>query len=530
MDFNINIRHALIIALGTSPKCRNIIDEIYKKDEQRYYEIYIKSRFLGDMLKSLFSIKTEESINKLIGIVESCYIDNDTIKIERIIREFNPSIINFAKNSNIINLDKYRMKYLYDKIDEFSEPELFTYYICLIYLGYIKRKNVSGDISFEFIKNYWDGYTKTLALNHYRHSLLFMEENYTDRIGNLYNIFDLGKFETIKENSLELFIENFIEKRVVKKVKKETGIDDISMIPVEIYSNIRNNSFKEGILKYIGSFSRFLDTLGLEKLEIFQDVNINNDELNMILKEFIMAMEHNDIPESDRDLYIVSCIYIYNLAELYKEAKYLYLNKSKEEKYKDLKSLESKILKNEKDFNNKKEKLELKLSEKDKEIIKLKELLKEKEKENRILKNELIKKETEINDKNISNKELLKENNMLVDIMSSLKNNKKIEISLEDKIDYINNFNISLFGGHKSIDNLLEILNNITLYKELNRDITSIKNSDVVFVMTDFFSHAFSKKISVLTNKFNIPVRGIRGTNVYSIIEDIYKNLNNIKK
>lgn len=48
--------------------------------------------------------------------------------------------------------------------------------------------------------------------------------------------------------------------------------------------------------------------------------------------------------------------------------------------------------------------------------------------------------------------------------------------------------------------------------------------------MTDFFSHAFSKKISSLTNKFNIPVRGIRGTNIDSIIEDIYKNLNNIEK
>lgn len=474
MEFN--IRHALIIALGTSPKCRKIIDEIYKKDEQRYYEIYIESNFLNDKLKSLFSIKTEESINKLIGIVESSYVDNDIIKIEKIIREFNPSIVNFAKNSNIINLDQYRLKYLYDKIDEFSEPELFTYYISLMYLGYMKKKKVCGNVSFTFVKEYWSEYLRTLALNYNRHNLIFMGEDYTNKIGNLYKVFDLEKFESIKEDSLELFIENFIEKRVVENVKRKTGIDDISIIPLEIYGDIRIKSFRYGILKYMGSFGRFLDTLGLEKLEIFQDVNINNNELNMILREFVMAMEHNDIPESDRDLYIVSCLYIYNLAELYKEAKYLYLNKSKEEKYKDLKLLEAQILKNESNFNKNKENLENKLSEKDKEILRLKKILKEREIENRNLKNEIIKKESEIKEKDNSNKELLEENKMLVNMISSLKDDDDNKISLEDKISYINKFNISLFGGHKSVDNLLEVLNDINIYKELNRDITSIKN------------------------------------------------------
>lgn len=530
MKLSMNIRHALIIGLGMSPKCRGIIDEIYKKDEQRYYEIYIKSKFLDDMIKGLFSIKTEESINKLIGIVESCYIDNNTIKIERIIREFNPTITNFAKNSNIIDLDKYRLKYLYDKIDDFSEPDLFAYYISLMYLGYIKGKNVCGAISFEFVKRYWEGYTKTLALNYYRHNLYFIDTDYTDKIGKLYSVFDLEKFERIEDISLELFLENFIEKRVVERVKEKTKIDDISIIPVEIYSDIRDDSFKEGILKYIGSFSRLLDTLGLEKLEIFQNVNFNNDELNMILKEFLMAKDNNNISDDDMELYITSCIYIYNLAELYKEAKVLYLNKSKEEKYKDLRALECRIFENEQKFNKRKESLENKLIDKDNEISKLKELLKQKEKETRELKSEIIKKDTEISKLENSNKDLLEENNMLVDMVSSLENVEENSISLEDRINYINQFKISLFGGHKNIDNLLEVLSNLSLYKEINRDITSIKNSDVVFVMTDFFNHAFSKKVSSITNKFSIPVRGLRGTNIDSLIYDIYENIKNIKK
>lgn len=103
------------------------------------------------------------------------------------------------------------------------------------------------------------------------------------------------------------------------------------------------------------------------------------------------------------------------------------------------------------------------------------------------------------------------------------------EISLEDKINYINQYKIGIFGGLSNIKNLSNKLSNVYFYSSQNQDISSIANLDAIFISYEFFNHAFTKKINSVLKKYDIKRGYISGTNDELIIDAIYSELTKLK-
>lgn len=519
MEFN--VRHALLIAIGLNRNCREIIDKIYSENEQEYYSLYINSEFFNDLLKNIFTIKTQESINKLIGIIEYCYKENNFTKLESLIKIVHPSILKYVKTANIVNIDTFNDKYLKDKVDLMSEVEIFTILICLIYTGTLYKKDMIGGSASQLAFRYWKKLTQTVITHNNRFKLTEKKlNNYRKEIGKNYFIFNLEPYEKIKEDKLSLFLENYIENYVSKECTDNTTFEE--------YLEFRGKSFTEGIIKYIGSFSRLLNTFGLEEMDSSVDIKFNNEIFNMILLDFSMGKIENNINEGEKGLYIIASLYIYNLVELYNEAKELYLNKSKEEKYTNLKKYEEKLIEDKQILKDKELKYKKELQDKDEEANELKRKIKDLEKDiNKTLGIELrINKVIEEKDNEINS--LKEENTLLIKTITELNNLKVVSnVEPEEMAEYINNFKIGIFGGKKSIKGLSEILKNVTYYEALTQDITSIKNLDYIFINTDFFNHAFSKKVISYKNKFNTPFGYIGGTNKNLILNQMYKYLKN---
>ena len=73
-------------------------------------------------------------------------------------------------------------------------------------------------------------------------------------------------------------------------------------------------------------------------------------------------------------------------------------------------------------------------------------------------------------------------------------------------------------------------LTNVYFYDNQNQDISSLNNLDIVFINTDFISHAFTNKIKSVTNKYQVPMKYLAGTNNDLMIDVIYKELNKLKQ
>ena len=214
--------------------------------------------------------------------------------------------------------------------------------------------------------------------------------------------------------------------------------------------------------------------------------------------------------------------------EAYKECKDMYLNKLLEDKHKEIKELEARIA-------SKREVIGL-------EIIRYKNKNKELQDENKALKDklkELEKENARLSSKSVKDSEIIEDLTSKVresnDIVEDLKEecsalleisiSKEDYISLEDKINYINQYKLGIFGGLSSIKSLANKLNNLTFYNSRNQDISSIASLDAIFVNYEFFNHSFTKKINIAINKYGIKRGYISGTNDNLIIDAIYSQL-----
>lgn len=530
MNRDFNVRHALIIALGLNRNCRTLIDEIYNKNDKEYYKIYRKSDFFNDIVKNIFTMETVHSMNKLIGIIEKSYQVKDYSIIEKLIKMVHPSIINFVKTSNVVDIDKFSQKYLQEKINILTELELFTILVCIFYLGKIRGKEIRGTGSLHLMFEYWNKLLQTAFL---QGSNLLDELGYKSNkegIGKSYSLFDLKPFEPVETDSLANFVENYIETKTINECKSMAALSRGEINALDLYKEVRSSQFKKGICKYIGSFSRVFDSFGIENLDASMDVKINNQILDLIFNEFELAKKYNNINESEKELYITSTLFMYNLIELYNQAKEVYLEKSKEEKYKDLEQFESILLLKEENLKSEHNKY---IQKSNRDAAKIKELeneLKKIRKENsQLVANNQKNKEICVTYEN-ENKDLKQDRETLLVAVNQLEKliHEEPKVSIEEMVEEINKYKIGVFGGMKSIEGLSKFLTNVTYYKNNTQDISSIKNLDYIFLNSDFFNHGFTNKIMSQNSGKNQTNFGyIGGTNIPLIITQIY---NVIKK
>lgn len=514
------------IALGANRKCRNTINDIYRENERVYYEEYKNSDLFNNKHKDIFSLNTEDAINKLIGIIEHCLKNEQFLKLEKIIKDVHPLIIKYVKKSTtVIDIDAFHLKYIQPHIYEYSEQEILSVYLSLIFISNIYEKMCIGGAGDAYINTQWNRIHNITLLHDNIKDTDYNNQDYSEKISKNYKLFDLEPFENVEKQNLSLFIENFIEKRTWKELNRINIFEQENS--VEIYENTRTKQFNTGILKYIGSYSRFLEFLGIDDMDIFVDVNIDNDIINFILKDFELAKQANNFSEEEIEAYVGSGIMIYGLSEMYTKAKNLYLNKSKEDKYCYLKKFEKDLEKYKEELNLKEKSLSDDIEKKNKRIQELEEKNKLLSKENSILRSDNIKTRDMLQNKENENKSINEEKDMLLSVIKQFEmlNSADKEASLDEMIDYINRFNIGLFGGIDNTEKLTSKLKNIRFYKTMTRDISSIKNLDMIFINTDFFSHSFGKKTKSNKNKYNVPSGYIGGTNENFIIKQIYSLL-----
>lgn len=528
-DFN--IRHVIIIALGTNRNCWNEIDNIYYEKEREYHEAYLNSKMKEDLVKKSYTMKSEDMINKLIGIFEISYKKNTFLLIEKIIRRIHPSVVNYVKNATKIDLDDFIYKY---KIVNVTEIEQFGILSSLIYLGAIYNKQVMGSSTIIFVQNKWDEMINTI---HVSQSNFNMDKSILAESMKYYQIFGLNKSDVVN-SSLETFISDDIERNTYKELgldvdfnnelKYKENLSKLKEIDISIYENARENQFNKGFCKYVGCFSRYVKTLGLNSEDMFIETSVNNEVLETIFCDFVKSVRYNNVPSSESELYIASCLFIHNLISLYKDCKDFYLDKEKEEKFTELKKIEEDINKQKESFEGKVFDYKRTLKENNKEINELKRKLKNMEKENNKLTainsklNEEIK---DLNDKNKDNNIIINNLNTEIEKIKELSQEKEVIVSFNDKINYINKFEIGIFGGMNNIKSISDVLINTSFYDSQNQDISSISNLDMIFINSDFFSHSFSEKIKSVNSKYNVPIRYISGTNFELIIEEIYNQL-----
>ena len=546
----INIRHMLVIALGINRNAWEEIDNIYFQNEEIYHNIYLESSFRDDLLKRIFTMKTEEMINKVIGIVEYSYDKGNFLLIERIIRKIQPSIVNYVKNAHHVDVAKFYIQY---GLIEKNEDEIFSIIACLVFLSYHYKKALGDNGTIELIEGKWREFGSTIATGIYNKNVNGVKgEEKIDELVEHLNLYNLKEEKVIKEEALscyDLFIynkdekidcslETFISEDIEQKTYNDLGftedykkcVDKLRLTDLEKYSDCRSSQFQKGVNRYVGCLSRFIRSFGLDSSDIFIDTPINNEILEAIFVDFYRGVHYNNIPIESKELYVASCIYLYNLIYLYKDSKEFYLNKEAEDKYIELKRLERELSEEQTKIMALKKEQKSIINEKDAEIKELKRKLKELEKDNAKKETEIIK----LKDENTSLQETKKELNSKVQLLNDLIIERDREEvtneSEEEKLSLINKYKIGIFGGRNNIKALSEDLTNVYFYDNQNQDISSLNNLDIVFINTDFISHAFTNKIKSVTNKYQVPMKYLAGTNNDLMIDVIYKELNKLKQ
>lgn len=546
----LNIRHMLIVALGINRNAWEEINNIYSQNEEVYHNIYLNSRFRNDLVKRIFSIKTESMINKAIGIVEYSYKQKNFLTIERIIRKIHPSIVNYVKKAHTVDVGKFYIQY---GLIDMNEDEIFSIITSLIFVSYRYDKQISDEGAISLIGDKWSEFGRTVASGIYNKNIngIEGEERINELVEHLH-LYNLKEEKIIKEEALscyDLFIynkedkidcslETFISEDIEQKTYNDLGftedykkcLNKIRSMNLEEYSSCRMSQFGKGINRYVGSLARFIKSFGLDSSDIFVDTPIDNEILEKIFIDFYRGVHYNNLPLESKELYIASSIYLYNLIYLYKDSKEFYLNKEAEDKYIELKSLEKKLDEEQVKITALKKEQKSIINEKDAEIKELKRKLKELEKDNAKKESEIIK----LKDENIKLQETKKDLTSKVDVLNNLIIDRdKEEVtseSKEDKLKVINEHKIGVFGGRNSIKGLSDDLINVYFYDNQNQDISSLNQLDMVFINTDFISHAFTNKIKSVTNKYKVPMKYLAGTNTDLMIDVIYKELNKLNK
>ena len=109
-----------------------------------------------------------------------------------------------------------------------------------------------------------------------------------------------------------------------------------------------------------------------------------------------------------------------------------------------------------------------------------------------------------------------------------LESNKtyEIEISLEEKLELLNNKKIAIIGGNiNSFKQLKNYLTNVTAYYNSTDDLSGLENYDAIFINHEWISHSLFDKVWTLRNKIDVPVLFISGTNAKQIIGQMYNGL-----
>lgn len=483
----INIRHYLIMALGGTSFIHKYIDELYELRKWEYYEAFRTSEFYGDLRLSRHVARSEEKMKKVAGIVEWCYNRNEFDLVYKLIKKgFKFTYQYFTQRQHkTFNLDDFTLAYSNKKKEPVSDLELYYASIVLIYLCTKERKPYSLN----------NGYGELLV--HALQSYMFecfawdirfsdnMKEQHKEGVEELFKHYGLPR--NMKPTTLGKFLELFVEREVELELRKN---------PFQSVHDARGKIFQKGISKYIGTLSNWIKVNGLYEMDLVENIPITKQEVEAFFLDFVIAKskEGNMLTDQDRDLYLVSTMYLYAVIKQLKEVKHLYLDDSQEQHYIELKQKEESIRQKgaklaalEAEYKAKEEKMSKRIRELDEELRKANRALQQADAE-------LEKRE-----------DLAKEVSALRSYVYSMTQDEESpqKLTMKELAEKIQQKKVAVIGGHQNwVNHMQEALPEVRFagVDSLNRDISYVDNMDIVFVYTGILKHKYYRN---LMNRMN---------------------------
>lgn len=563
-------RNHLIIALAKNRNTWKWIDKIYSLRKHEYYISYKNSFFSNTPLKEVFSLHTKEYINKLAGIAYWCKENNTEEPLLKIIqKEHNKIYSRFKVGIKEIDVDKVVAERL-DKVKKQTKDdselllekntqldELITVilFLCKVYdvetEGFLWRNLYTGYISNAFtgITGYLSA--KKIIDSHQKSELINLTEKIFEtkykKIKKCKNLYELYNLLLVEQNHLSRKTSvimnatpdiadslNGIKEKIIDMVMLEgnafTSAEDI----LEKILDDSATKYAESIpTRDFGLITSFFSVLprvtGLEK-EIFLDMPVNID---MIWKSIVYTLE------KDYDKYVDEKKQITINTRLQVLASTTILSMLEYHKDLELKTLDS-----EDEMVVEIENLKNELKNKDEEIAKLKEKIEEINKNKKAQMNEVLN-ELDLSKKNIKRlkkevedakkdhveylalKEYAYKKNLSESEIALTLND---EVSIDEKIKYLNDRQIAIFGGHPNWVNKLKKLLPDAKYIDTNafssRKFNRLDKYDLLVVCNLYISHGLFYKVGeAIKNVKSKKVIIIDDINTDLIINNLYNTI-----
>lgn len=481
-ETSINIRHFLIVALGGNPFLHSYIDELYMERRWEYYELYKNGDISKDMLIPMHVTHNEEKMKQAAGIVEWCYKHNDFEKVYRLIKKgykFSYQYVQQQGNKPI-SFDQFELAFMRKRGGVENVTDLSLFYASCIVLYLCNKENKA--YNFGSYGKMMIQAMKDLEIGIIAYEIRFAKEyrdKHKEEVSALFALYGIPR--NMKEMSIGKFLELFIERQMAELGSKNPFINA---------AQARSIVFREGISKYIGSISNWIKVHRINEMDLTESVIITKDDVEVIFLDFLIAKQKNsnNLTDNDRDLYIVSTLYLKTIINVYLETKKLYLDDSQEQHYLEVQEKEKSIKQKELDFNKQEAELKERSKLQDDRISGLEEELKKTQRALQIAQSELEKRED--NAKEVAS---------LREYVYELNNEAPIqqEVKEEELVERIQRRKVAVIGGDQNwIKKMREILPEVKFVEieSINRDLSYVDNLDAVFVYWSIFKHNFYKK------------------------------------
>lgn len=562
-------RNHMVLVLAKNRKSWKWIDKIYEARKHEYYRCYKDTFFSTTLLKEVYSTKTKEYINKMAGIDKWCRENNTEEPILKIIqKEHNKLYSRFKVGIKEFDLDRFiakrlkdmekeikdKSQMLLDKHNQLEETITIALYLAHIYdveiTGFLWKKVISG-----YRDDLFSGLRAKIA------SKMFLDELGKDKIKELVkNILEVD-YDKLKDcHNLDDFYnlitleQSLIARKtssIMCNMELDPSIVDIdkavmdtilsgklpSMFdPEELASKIVDQSSKEYVSKInntamsnmIALLTNTSRNIGLDS-EALIDIPLNMDIIEasilVCFEDKIDEYLNNQIKVDNTFRFkVLSAITIMSLFESYKSTTPHSFGQEEESNFLEIEELNKEIEEKDKEIALLRAKIDSLAKSKNQQI---KEILDELDLSKKNIKR--LKKEVDIAKENqvefIAMKEYIYSNSISENEIAMTLDDS--DVSIDDKVNYLNDKKIAIFGGHPNWVNKLKKILPDARYIDTNacssRKFNRLDKYDLLVICNLFISHGLSWKVSeAIKNVKSKKVIIIDDINTDLIINNIY--------
>lgn len=460
----------IVEAFGSNPKIYKDIDRLYQKRKYEYYKAAKEDELYNHQIITEGSLVQEEYCKKALGLIllSEKYADLKEGLSDVIRKGWTYAYLYVSNNPKIFG-EKFLINVVKKSggLDNVSDDYINGQILILYFLANGHEKEIVYD---DFYKRFMGNLS--LRWNHYR-------DNDPSRLS-------------------------------IKNVDKET---------LNKVRNLKNQIFSEN-----GSFSNFhsmytkmreqsettaflfdFDKLSCDS--VFKDIKFSDRDITEILLVFLVRNETYTLDKATD--FLCSGVYIRYLIKAYKEVKKKYFENNRETMYVELEGLEK---------------------ERD-----------EYAKENKLLKKELAANVSKIEHLERENKKLREEVEREKRSRNELNSLREFLFNLDRQEDYIEeNVNLELLkdvkavviGGHdKWQARMKEYLPNYIFISpdQLNFDIKTLEKVEIVFIYTNYLSHALYYKVMQALEGSSIKISYVNNQNDQMVLKAMYHEIKTLE-